>query len=450
MVADNSGERLLLNVNPKYYRLKHSLSTRARSCRIYTMNCRSGKMDLLYKGKDCTALALSPSGEYIASLSNSVLFIYNIATNTVVKQTHVRALTTLVFHPTDPYIATGDSEGQIVLWYQFADPTKVVTSTLHWHAHAVEALAFSEDGAYLLSGGEEAVLVVWQLDTGHKQFMPRLGASIAHICISPDGNTYALASADNAIRLLSAVTSKVERTVQGLQHAHTMPEPKTIRGLSTGIIAEPRGRGVIAMGGVPGTIQMYDPFNDRHVHELDVTGRNHISRTDDERIAFMRVEQLAYNSNGTWMATIERRVDGETTNRTILKLWSLDSNGQGRYTVNTRVDGPHGSGKISALAFHPRAPMLVTAASDRTFKLWVEAPRPYAPTMKTATEAPPSTYWVCQSVGVYRDYKVRGAAFSGDGSLLAVVYGQVITLWEPTTLTLRHTLLHPTPDQHVR
>jgi NET1-associated nuclear protein 1 (U3 small nucleolar RNA-associated protein 17) len=92
------------------------------------------------------------------------------------------------------------------------------------------------------------------------------------------------------------------------------------------------------------------------------------------------------------------------------------------------------------LAFHPRQSMLVTAASDRTFKLWVEAPRPYAPTMKTAREAPPPTYWVCQSVGTYRDYKVRGATFSPDGSLLAVVYGQVITLWEPATLTLRHTL----------
>jgi hypothetical protein len=30
------------------------------------------------------------------------------------------------------------------------------------------------------------------------------------------------------------------------------------------------------------------------------------------------------------------------------------------------------------------------------------------------------------------------------------VYGQVVTLWDPFTVTLRHTLLHPPPIEHIR
>jgi NET1-associated nuclear protein 1 (U3 small nucleolar RNA-associated protein 17) len=45
----------------------------------------------------------------------------------------------------------------------------------------VSSLSLSVDGRYLYSGGEEGVLVVWQLGSGHKDFVPRLGAAIAHV-----------------------------------------------------------------------------------------------------------------------------------------------------------------------------------------------------------------------------------------------------------------------------
>ena len=52
-------------------------------------------------------------------------------------------------------------------------------------------------GAYLYSGGEESVLVFWQIDSNHKQFKPRLGAPIAHICNSQDDTVIAVCHTDN-------------------------------------------------------------------------------------------------------------------------------------------------------------------------------------------------------------------------------------------------------------
>ena len=73
-------------------------------------------------------------------------------------------------------MATGDSRGKIILWRGVGEEaSKLVLSTLHWHAHGVADLVFNSDGSYLVSGGEEAVLVIWQLQTGVKRFLPRLG-----------------------------------------------------------------------------------------------------------------------------------------------------------------------------------------------------------------------------------------------------------------------------------
>jgi hypothetical protein len=62
-------------------------------------------------------------------------------------------------------------------------------------------------GAYLYSGGEESVLVFWQLDTNHKQFKPRLGAPIAHVCNSQDDTVIAVCHTDNGTNLFFMLLS---------------------------------------------------------------------------------------------------------------------------------------------------------------------------------------------------------------------------------------------------
>jgi NET1-associated nuclear protein 1 (U3 small nucleolar RNA-associated protein 17) len=129
-------------------------------------------------------------------------------------------VTCLAFSPTEPCLAIGDEAGKITLYYCFTPETEKtpVTALMHWHHRPLNTLSFTADGVYLLSGGEEPVLVMWQLETGHKQFLPRVGGEIKSITISPNQSLYALSEADNSIRIINAVSQSIVRIIQGLQY----------------------------------------------------------------------------------------------------------------------------------------------------------------------------------------------------------------------------------------
>ncbi|RUS25040.1 WD40-repeat-containing domain protein [Jimgerdemannia flammicorona] len=353
-------------------------------------------------------------------------------------------ITCLASHPTEPCVATGDDRGRITLWYCFTAATvkKPVTSTLHWHAHQVNYMTFTADGVYLLSGGEEAVLVIWQLETGHRQYLPRLGSEIRSITVSPDQSLYALGHLDNSVRVFNALDLDIKQAIQGLKYAQTdhLTNP-----LSTGLVIEPRNHHVV-LNGVPGTLQFYNAYTDRHVLELEVTPRNKASRTDDKEIVQPHVDLVAFWGRGEWMATVDSRDDGETTPELYLKFWRWDPDAQS-YTLNTRVDAPHAV-PITSLAFHPvpsgrnACPLAITTSKDKTFKIW------HLVTQPGAGQNEYDVAWACRSIGVYRDYVPHHAAFSDDGSILAVAYGQIVTLWDPYTNTFQGVLVHP-PEHRV-
>lgn len=52
-------------------------------------------------------------------------------------------------------------------------------------------------GSNMLSGGQEGVLVMWQYKTHHQEFLPRLGAPINHLAVSPDDSLTAVSQNEN-------------------------------------------------------------------------------------------------------------------------------------------------------------------------------------------------------------------------------------------------------------
>jgi len=204
-------------------------------------------------------MAVSSDGRHLVILSRKRLHIASLpesttssaSTSTVTKEIFISfdgtgandVFTSLAMHPSESYFATGDSKGQIRFWY-ILDPSvysnfvraanspkptlrnlpKKFTSTIHWHAHAVASLHFTPNGAYLLSGGEEAVLVAWQLQSRHKEFVPRLGASIGAISIvSAEGREqeFVLRLKDGAIVFVAAGTLKVVRSIAGVKSSQS-------------------------------------------------------------------------------------------------------------------------------------------------------------------------------------------------------------------------------------
>lgn len=114
----------------------------------------------------------------------------------------------------------------------------------------------------MLSGGQEAVLVLWQMDTKHKDFLPRLGSEIRHISASRDLSLYALALKDNSIRIISSTNLAIKQTVMGLKYAtidHSAP--------SIGLLLDNRTNSLV-LNGIPGTLQFYDAIADRHILEV--------------------------------------------------------------------------------------------------------------------------------------------------------------------------------------
>jgi WD40 repeat protein len=189
---------------------------------------------------DCSGaaqLALSPSGTTLAAVSGKRLFVCDHETKQTKQYvthlsgsramhahwlasswTHVRFFRVVAFHGTLPQVITGDERGHVVVWHVLGDriPSQPVRTSLHWHAHPVRCLAASQDGTTLLSGGREGVLVFWQLVNGQRTFLPRLGAPIEHICISPNGQRIAVALNDNVVRFINYIDMTLGPSLVGL------------------------------------------------------------------------------------------------------------------------------------------------------------------------------------------------------------------------------------------
>ena len=56
--------------------------------------------------------------------------------------------------------------------------------------------------------------------------------------------------------------------------------------------------------------------------QLDIVGQNYISPDDlSAPLIMTEVENVAFTSDGMWLATVERRDDKETTPELRLKFW---------------------------------------------------------------------------------------------------------------------------------
>ncbi|KAJ7546518.1 hypothetical protein O6H91_08G042600 [Diphasiastrum complanatum] len=378
-------------------------------------------------------LVVSPSGGLVGMADHRKLWIWRVPITPVdnvnaVKVTllhHVKDIEVIAFDPTDTVVACGDHTGRMLVWRNVGDftfsPNKVAIeayrnskkqnviqengsksgvrgqddasscTTYHWHAHAIRSLTFTADGTHLLSGGMEAVLVIWQLDSGKREFLPRLGAPLLHIASSPDPSLFAVCCEDNSIKLVNLGSRTVEKSIQGIKPIASLS--KNIEVLDyTRVAIEPQG-GRVVFPTMNSTLQFYDVLHDRHVTEVQVAPRNFIfgssiSKGASEASTF--VTHVTFSADGSTMATADLRLPEEDIGATsCLKFWTTDAN-MLHYSINTLVDEPH-SAEISALVYHPEDDMAVSCSPAGDFKIWVQNKR-----------AQGVAGWRCRSVGSYR------------------------------------------------
>ncbi|KAK2562049.1 WD repeat-containing protein 75 [Acropora cervicornis] len=376
------------------------------------------KLRLLIKQSgNAKQTTINGNGNLLASVKGRNLYLWNFASEKLNTISFRGAFfTCAAFHPYEACIAAGKSSGEIVLCQGLDQASEnPITTILHWHSHAVGDITFSHDGSTILSVGQKGVLVKWQYKTHQQQFLPRLGTPILHVAVSPNDSLTAVSQKDNT-------------------HNHNL-----------GITFDPRSKALVTDNS-PGDLQFYLPQTDHPIFFLDVVKENYIApKSFKEYLVFTKIDHVAFNDDGSWLATVERRNDKENALELRLKFWEYKKDVKS-YVPNTCVDPPHDD-KVEALHFQPQqrnsnlGHLAVTASRDGKFKIWLLAEEQVIEGKKYA--------WSCRSVGYYGDTPCQGAAFSQDGSLLAVAYSQTITLWNPETNELRKTLTLPYPDEKI-
>lgn len=380
------------------------------------------KIRQVLKARGLTRLALSPSkDEMIFNSREEIRFCkFNPEDQFEIYRTikHSSAITRLQYHPREPCLVLSDRHGQIVMWYCLNDDSGP-QRTLHWHANEVTDMAFTSNGQYLLSGGEEAVMILWQVESGLRQYLPRLGDPIHYISVSSDDRWAAVSTKDNVIHFVS------------LTSGSTLTVSKSIRGCignerkNIDLIKSSSDSSNIILPGNPGTLQVYDPVKDCIEGVLEIAPQNRptgFNYGNQMNRKVLEIVKTAISSCGKWIVTLEQR-NSRKAQKTILtarlKFWGKQSE-QGSWTLLSIVERPH-SDLVTDLCIwldkESGVPRAASSSKDGTFKLW-----------NINLE---HGIWTCYHVGSYHD-NIDGAAslsVDRDGECLAVVYGASVTLW---------------------
>lgn len=307
-------------------------------------------------------------------------------------------------------------------------------SVFHWHASAVPSLVFAHSDTVLLSAGNEGVLVTWSLTPasfGGRTFLPRLRAPVVALSVSPDETTYSISHEDNTVTLLEQGQGISAATIRALI-APTFS--KTDFGPYVVCPTFPVGALYVSSGGH--RIQIFDPIRGKHVDEFTIKPRNDVFHASDANegnspVTF-RIKSIAAHRNGTLLATVD------STHEKIAVGKQIKSNRSSTLRIWTRKDTvdfwnlsavfsePHGDqNEVNSVEFHPELSVLITTGSDNKFRIWRAAKgqkvRPGGEQLHT---------WRCEVLRDYRGLTCKCAAFSSDGSLLAVGFQNIVTLWD--------------------
>ncbi|XP_066542601.1 WD repeat-containing protein 75 [Hoplias malabaricus] len=378
--------------------------------------------------------AFGRGGEYIASVCNHQLCVYffrkqetyRISLKAKNKKKSSNTFTCVACHPKDDCIATGHMDGKIRLWRNFNQEKEYTFSTQHWHHNAVSMLCFTPEGMHLLSGGIESVLVQWHCEeVNKKEFLPRLGGAITHICVSPDGQMYCTSHSDNKINIIHC-SLKLAAVIQGLVKGN----------LWTDLTIDSRTKALV-LNGRPGHLQFYSLQQDKQLYSLDIVQQEYIY---EEGLDQFEVKKVALDVRSRWLATVEEKGQSTPELEFSLKLWGYNDTAQS-FELNTTIEAAHND-SITSMCFSPSTDttVLVTTAKDGQFKVWLLGADP-----ETQKE---QASWSCDYVGSYHGLQPSNCAFSGDGSLLAISFEEVVTIWSSDSWGLLTTLCQP--PGHIR
>jgi WD40 repeat protein len=408
-----------------------------------------------------TAIAVSPNGKDIACgyYSGEIRVMENLL-----------ALAEEYCILKERYKTGSDESGSVSLEKPTHPSKTMVSRKLHWHAHSVSSLSYdavnSAAEPMLYSGGEESVLITWQLSRGTYRpadVLPRiaLGGIVHLLCIEQLGqaNGILVYSSDNAMHLFELHNRSQCWKVQGL----AVSPGRAIIPSSPRMSINPQNPEKIvlaSLGGAPGYIHWYDPDAQQVSKVLEVAPYNRVSRTEkgDSPMPSPSISHSHFSETGADLITVDtaptenacvgaeqRLPDGSSVGVvTTLRFWK-ESTGSKPYEVVAAMTHPHGiRNRVSAVTLSCDGKYACTASADENaFRMWRQLS---LETRQANENRMPS--WLCEckitNPSGYSNFATgpNAMSFSKDSSILAIGYGNTITLWDHSEVTFLSSLTH--------
>lgn len=253
----------------------------------------------------------------------------------------------------------------------------------------------------MVSGGRETVLAIWQRETGHRQYLPHLGAAINSVVVSPQGSSYAVALTDNSIMILSTSELKPTANIAGMQSAAVFRRhERGVRAVpcllnpaiaNNLLVATPSDQ--LDPSASSPYLQTFDTYSDRHISRQALTRTNATVTNhtpDNVPIPEPNIVLLAITKDGKWLASVDEwqplkrdylgedpllGLDSGKRQEIFLKFWNWDE-AKKEWQLTTRVDAPHpspegmGSESVLDLTAAPGGHGFATVGSDGSVKIW--------------------------------------------------------------------------------
>lgn len=336
------------------------------------------------------------NGDFAVGASGSQFQVWCDDWDAPIDFTHDQKITALAAGP--GVLAVGDSKGIITTWFVLKkslakkrQKQESFTAKNHWHANQVIALAFW--GNSIISGGEEGVLRVWHLEGHTFQNVPRLGAAILHIVVSPDEQWVAATLKDNSLIILDCGNWQVKRVIAAVEPCSGPRASLPTSGLCFG------GNGKLTF--------VNRPFQAKTV---PLWQRNYVAQEGTP----WKLVCMSFSRDERTLVTCERMDFQGKSYRQVMKWWTLDNAG---YSIDSVVYDAH-VGKVTAVVAHPTQAKFFSVCSLGVIKTW------------EFLEANRRMMWQPTVDGVWRDKPISAADISADGSILCLAYARHIVLWD--------------------